>query len=146
MHVNIGCCGFYCACYVDVIVAIKIGVNTTLQRDLGGAKCVTFAHALGNVVKRQQIWRATQVEAERALGKPAELAFERAHVGVVDVAVVHPSDVVAHSGAAQFVGGKGNSPHFGPASAEQRNNFLFAEFIAKFNTAQYFAHWAVQLA
>ena len=105
MHVNVGCRGFYGTRYVDVIVAVKIGVNAALQRDLGGAKCVTFAHALGNVVERQQIWRAPQVEAERALGKPAELAFERAHVGVVDVAVVHPSDVVAHSGAAQFVGG-----------------------------------------
>ncbi len=51
-----------------------------------------LAAALGDVVERQQVRRAAQVERQRALGEPAEPALERADVGVVDVAVADVGD------------------------------------------------------
>ena len=55
--------------------------------------------------------RAAQVERERALGEGAEAALEGADVGVVDVAVAHEGDDVAHRRA-----GAGRRPPRPPAA------------------------------
>ena len=44
----------------------------------------------------EQVGRPPEVERERALGEGAEPALEGADVGVVDVAVGHEGDLVAH--------------------------------------------------
>ena len=46
-----------------------------------------------DVLEREQVGRAAQVERQGALGEAAEPALEGAHVGVVDVAVADVGDV-----------------------------------------------------
>ncbi len=64
--------------------------DTSVAPQLGG-----LADPPGDVVQGEQVGRAPQVERQRALGEAAELALERADVGVVDVAVADPGDRVA---------------------------------------------------
>ena len=96
MHVHFWNCVFYCTRDIDVVVAIEIGVNTALQGDFGGSHFPCLCGTLCNVVEREQIRGTTQVEAERAFRETTELALESAHVGVVDIAVVHPGDGVTN--------------------------------------------------
>ena len=72
---------------VDVVVAVEVGVDAALQAHLGGAAVHGLADAAGDLVEREEVRRAPQVERQRALREAAEPALERAHVGVVDVAV-----------------------------------------------------------
>ena len=139
MHMHFWNSVFHCTRDVDVIVAIEIGVDATLQSDFSCSHFPRLCCTLCNVVEREQIRGTTQVEAEWALRKTTELALESAHVGVVDIAVVHPGDGVANSALAQVVGKFSNGVHFAPASAEQRNNLLLIGQIAGFNAIKNFA-------
>ncbi|CAB5031382.1 unannotated protein [freshwater metagenome] len=138
MHMHFWNSVFHCTRDIDVVVAIEIGVNTTLQGDFCSAHFPSLCGTLCNVVEREQIRGATQVEAEWAFRKTTELALERAYVGVVDVAVVHPGDGVANSALAQVVGKFGNGVHFAPASAEQCNNLLLVGEVSGFNAIKNF--------
>ena len=122
VHVHVGHRVLHGAGDVDVVVAVEVGVDAALQRHLGGAHLPRLGGALGDVVERQQVRRAAQVQRQRPLREAAELALERAHVGVVDVAVVHPRDGVADRLVAQFVGQLGDRRHLGAAGPEQRDD------------------------
>ena len=139
MHMHFWNSVFHSTRDVDVIVAIEIGVDAALQGDLCCSHFPCLCRALRDVVECEQIRSATEVEAEWAFGKTTELALESAHVGVVDIAVVHPGDGVANSALAQVVGKFSNGVHFAPASAEQRNNLLLIGQIAGFNAIKNFA-------
>src|SRR5690606_483248 len=104
---------------VDVVVAVEVGVDTTLETHLGGPFGGGFAHPLGDVVEREQIRRTPQVERERTLGEPTEPAFEGAHVRVIDVAVVYERDNVADGFTSKFVGQRGHGGHLTAPGSEQ---------------------------
>ena len=129
MHVHIGNSRLHRLGDVDVIVAIKVGVNTALQCHLSGTKSSSFHCAVGNVIKSEQVRRTAKVERHRTFGESAELALVRTHVGVVDVAVVHPGNCVAHGFEAKFVGIVGDVADFWSTCTEQVDKFLFAKFL-----------------
>ena len=104
---------------VDVVVAVEVGVDAALEADLGGAQLGRLDDPAGDVVQREQVRAAPQVQRQRALGEAAEPALERADVRVVDVAVVDEGDDVAHGLPAQLVGHLGHGRHLGPR-AENR--------------------------
>ena len=123
---------------VQVVVAVEVGMDAALQAHLGGAERFGFGHAARDLVELEQVRRAAQVERQRALGEGAELALERAHVRVVDVAVRHPGDLVAHDALAQLVGDGGDRGDVGAAGAEQRDDLVLADFLAFEHAGEHF--------
>ena len=115
---------------MDVIVTIEIGVNAALQRHFGGAHVPRFFGALSNVFQREQVWRAAQIEREWAFRETTELALERAHIGVIDIAVVHPRDNITHCFKAQFVGYASNRSNLWASGSKQIHDFLFVDAMA----------------
>ena len=93
-------------------------------------------HPSGDLVELEQVGRAPQVERQRALGEGAEPALEGADVGVVDVAVGHPGDVVADRLAPQLVGQLGHGPHLGTAGREQGDDLVLADLLARATPAR----------
>ena len=142
VHVHLGHGLLHRTGDVDVVVAVEVRMDAALQRDLGGAHLPRFHRALGDVVEGEQVRRAAQVQRQRALGEAAELALERAHVGVVDVAVVHPRDGVAHGTVPQFVGHLGHGHHLGPTSTEQRDDLVEAHLVARQHAVEHLADLA----
>ena len=81
--------------HVEVVVAVEVGVDAALEAHLGRAKRLGLGDPSAHLVQVEQVRGAAQIERQRALRERAELAPERADVGVVDVAVDHEGDVVA---------------------------------------------------
>ena len=127
---------------VDVVVAVEAGVNAALQGHLGGAQLGGLDHPLLDVGQRQHVGRAPQVQRQGTLGETAELALERAHVRVVDVAVVHPGHDVAHGLAAQLVGDLAHGDHLGATGTKQRDDFVVADLLARHHTVEHLSHGA----
>ena len=75
-------------------------------------------------------------------GEGAELALEGAHVGVVDVAVGHVGDLVAHGVGAELVGHLGHGPDLGPPGPEQGDDLVLAHRLAERHPGQHLAHRA----
>ena len=142
MHMHVGHCVFYCARDIDVIVAVKIGVNTTLQSDLGCSQVPCLACAIGDVVEREQIRCASQVEREGTFREPAELALKCAHVGVVDIAVVHPRDGIAHNLFAQVVSNFCDSAHFFATSTKECDDLGFVDALSESDSLQDLGNWS----
>ena len=117
------------AAHVDVVVAVEVGVDAPLERDLGGAERLRLCGAGGDVLQREQVGLAAEVEGERALREAAEPALERAHVGVVDVAVVHPRHGLADGRDAERVGGGCDRRHLAAARGEQRDDLVLAGLL-----------------
>ena len=126
--------------HVDVVVAVEAGVDAALQAHLGGPELGGLDGAPGDVVEGEQVRRAPQVQRQRALGEAAEAALEGAHVGVVDVAVVHEGDGVAHHLATQLVGHLGHRRHLGTPGREQGDDLVDAHFLAHQHAGQHLAH------
>ena len=55
---------------IDVVVAVEVGVDTTLQAHLGGACLGGLDRAISDVFEFKQIGGAAEVERQRALRKP----------------------------------------------------------------------------
>ena len=55
--------------HVQVVVAVEAGVDAALEGDLGGPALVGLDHPPGHLVQAEQVGRAPQVEAGRALGE-----------------------------------------------------------------------------
>ena len=125
---------------MDVIVAIEIGVNAALQCHLGGAHVPRFFCPLSNVLQREQVWRAAQIKRKRTFRETTELALKSAHIGVIDIAVVHPRDNITHRIKAQFVGYAGNRSNLWASGGKQIHDFLFVDAVTKFDTAQNFGN------
>ena len=125
---------------VDVVVAVEVRVDAALQGDLGGPHVPALERPLGDVVERQQVRRAAQVERQRALREPAELALERAHVGVVDVPVRHPRQRLADQFGPHPIGGLGDGEHVGSASLEQRHDLVDARLVTGLDAGEHLGH------
>ena len=145
MHMHLWYCVFYCSSDIDVIVAVEIGVNTTLQSNFGCAQVPCLACAIGDVVEREQVRGASQVEREGTFGEPAELALKRAYVCVIDIAVVHPRDGVAHNLFAQVVSNFCNSAHFFAASTKECDDLGFVDALSESDSLKDLGNWAAQL-
>ena len=142
MHMHLWYCVFYRSGDIDVIVAVEIGVNTTLQSNFGCPQVPCLARAIGDVVEREQIRGAAQVEREWAFREPAKLALKCAHVGVVDVAVVHPRDGIAHNLFAQVVSHFCNSAHFFAASTKECDDLGFVDALSESDSLQDLSNWS----
>ncbi len=81
--------------HLEVVGAVEVWVDPTLKADLGGAGLLRFDDAAGDLADLEQVGAATKVQRQRPLGERAELALERADVGVVDVPVDHEGDHIA---------------------------------------------------
>ena len=136
MYVHLRHCRLHRARDVDVVVAVEVGVDAALQGDLGGAEVPRLLGASGDVVEREEVRGTAQVEAERTFGEPAELALERAHVGVVDVAVVDPRDRVTDRLSAEFIGECGDRPDFRSACGKQRHDLVLIHTVTEFHSSQ----------
>jgi hypothetical protein len=90
-----------------------------------------LAHPLADLVQRQQVGVAAQVERERTLGEGAEPALEGADVGVVDVAVDDEGDVVADEVAAHAVRELDDGVEVGAAGVKERGQLLAVELVAR---------------
>ena len=125
---------------VDVVVAVEVGVDAALEAHLGGAQGRCFPGAFGDLVERPQVRGAPQVERQRAFAEPAEPALEGAHVGVVDVAVVHVGDDVAHHRTPQLVGHLGHGVDLGAPCAEQGDDLVEPDLLAEHHPVEDLAH------
>ena len=103
-------------------------------------------HPLLDVLEREQVGRAAQVERQRPLGEAAEPALEGADVRVVDVAVADVGDGVADDGPAQLVGHLGDGGHLGTPGREQRGDLVLADLLAEQHAFEHLAHRAVPAA
>ena len=109
--------------HVDIEVAGEIGMDPSLEGDLGGAPRPGLAGIADYLLDTHQIGLATQVEALRPLGEGAEPAFEVAEVGVVDVSVDDIGDRVTHGTLPQPVGHESDCIDLVAASPEQSLDF-----------------------
>ena len=105
-------------------------MDAALQAHLGRAASRRLHGALGDVVEGEQVRRPPQVERQRPLAEAAERAPERAHVGVVDVAVDDVGDRVADGLAAQVVGHLGHRGDLGTAGPEQGDDLRLPDLLA----------------
>src|SRR6185436_11729309 len=83
-------------------------VNAALHADFRSAARPRLADAPGDLAHFEVVGPAAQILAHLALGEGAELALERADVGVVDVAGHDIADDVAVDVAPQLVGSAAN--------------------------------------
>ena len=127
---------------VDVVIAVEAWVDTALQGDLSGAQLPRLGSALGNVIERQQIRRAAQVQRQRPLREAAELALKRAHVGVVDIAIMNPRDCIAHGFATKLVGQLCDSNNLGTTSPKQRDDLVEPNLLSGAHALQHLANRA----
>ena len=100
-------------------------------------------HAALDVLEREQVGRAPQVQRQRALREAAEPALERADVRVVDVAVADAGDGVADDGAPQLVGHLGDGRDLGAAGGEQGDDLVLADLLAEQHAVEHLADRAV---
>ena len=128
--------------HVEVVLAVELGVDPPLQADLGGPQRFGLADPLGDLVQGQEIGGAAQVEGQRPFGEGAEPALEGTDVGVVDVAVDHVGDLVAHRVDAELVGHFGHRPHFGPPCSEQGDDGVLVDLLAQGHPGQHLTHGA----
>jgi len=84
-----------CLQHIEVVGAVEVRVDPTLQADLGGAGLLRLDDTAGDLADLEHVGAATKVQRQRPFGERAELALERADVGVVDVPVDHEGDHVA---------------------------------------------------
>jgi hypothetical protein len=78
--------GAHRATYLHIGVAGETRVDAALHTHFGRTALPGLSRAPGNLVQRQIVRAAAQVLAHLAFGEGAELAFERADIGVIDVA------------------------------------------------------------
>jgi len=86
MNVHAGNGGAYCATYLHISIAGEARVDAALHAHFGRAALPGFARAVGDLVQREIVGAPAQVLAHLAFRERAELTFERADIGVVDVA------------------------------------------------------------
>ena len=122
---------------VEVVVAVEVGMDAALQAHLGGAELSGLADPVGDLVVGEQVGLAAQVQRQRALGESAERALERAHVGVVDVAVAHEGDVVADDLLTQPVGELRDRHDLRPPCLEQRDELVDSRLLAELDAGQH---------
>ncbi len=115
VHVDVGCDALHEPDHVEVVVAVEVGVDPTLEADLGGTAVDRLLHPGTQLVGAEEVRVAPEVQRQRALREGAEPALERADVGVVDVAVPHEGDGVADDVAPELVGDLGDALHVGAA-------------------------------
>ena len=96
-------------------------MDAALEGDLGGPALVGLDHPPGHLVQAEQVGRAAEVHAGRALGETT--AAEGADVGVVDVAVADEGDHVPDGLASQLVD-LGHRPHLRPPGREQGDQLV----------------------
>ena len=142
VHVNVGSGFLHCPTHVDVVVTVEVGMDAALQRDLCGTQVPRLAYALGNVLEREQVGLAPEVERHRTLREAAELALERADIRVVDVPVVHPGNGVPHHLGTQLICVLRNGCHFVAPGAEQGGEFVHTGFLAHAHAVKHFRHRA----
>ena len=131
---------------VDVELAVEGRVDAALQAHLGRAESHRLHGALGDVVEGEQVRRPPQVERQRPLAEAAERAPERAHVGVVDVAVDDVGDRVADGLAAQVVGHLGHRGDLGTAGPEQGDDLRLPDLLAGPDPVEHLADRPPRLA
>ena len=130
VHVDVGRRLLHGSGDVEVVLAVEVGVDASLQAHLGRAHVPRLTDATGDLLEGQEVRLASEVEGEWTFRESAELALERAHVRVVDVAVRHPGDVVAHGLAAQLVGQRRHGEDLGAAGREQGGDLVLAHLLA----------------
>ena len=129
---------------VQVVLAVELGMDATLQADLGGSSPGGFDHPLDDLLQGEQIGLAPEVERERAFGEAAEPAPVGADVGVVDVPVPDEGHHVAHRGPAQTVGRLAHRGDLQAPGTEEGEQLLFSRFLAQGDTIEDFADGAVR--
>src|SRR4029077_2615904 len=85
----------HCAADVDVGGAGEVGMDPALHADFGCTALPRFTCARRDFLERQIVWPSAQVLAHLAFRESAELAFERADIGVIYVARYDVRDDVA---------------------------------------------------
>ncbi|CAB4885028.1 unannotated protein [freshwater metagenome] len=144
VHVNVRRRFLHGPADVDVVVAVEIGVDAPLERHLGGPEVPRLPHTLGDILKREQIGLAAEIERHRPLGEAAELALERADVRVVDVPVVNPRDRVSDHLATQLVRELRDCHHLRPASTEQGREFLDTGLLSGAHSGEHLGNNTLQ--
>ena len=107
-------------------------MDAALHADFGGSPVPGLGDAAADLVEVEVVGPAAQVLGEPALGEGAELAFEVADIGVVDVAVHHIGDNVAREPRADPVGRLGDGVEVIVAGLEQPHDSGFVEPRARF--------------
>ena len=102
--------------HIDVVVAVEVGMDTALQTHLGSACLGGLDRAICDVLEFEQIRGATEVQRQRTLGEAAKAALERAHIGVVDVAVGDPGDNITDDLLAQLIRDLGDGGNLAAAA------------------------------
>ena len=126
--------------HVEVVLAVEVGVDAALETHLGGAALDRFDDPPLDLVAVEEIRVAAEVQRQRTLREGAELALERADVRVVDVAIAHERDRVAHGLAPQLIGDRARPrATSGPRALEQRDDLVDADFFAREHTVEHVA-------
>ncbi len=128
--------------HVEVVVTVEVRVDAALEADLGGTLRLALGDAARDLIELEQVGGAAQVEREGSLGEGTEAALERADVRVVDIAVAHVGDAVAHRPAAQVVGDLGHGAHLRAAGGEERDDLCLAHVLAERDAGEDFGHRA----
>ena len=130
VNVHVGHSALHRTRHVDVVVAVEVRVDAALQGHFCGTEGSGLHGTVRDVVERQQVGGAAQVERHRPLREPAEAALVGAHVRVVDVAVVDPRDGVSHCVKAELVGVVGDEADLRAPGAEQVHDLVVADLLA----------------
>ena len=107
-------------------------VDAPLQADLRGPPGPGFLHPPGDFFPGKIVGPASKVLRQFALGKGAELAFEIAHVGVIDIPVDHVAHRSSGVGVPQPVGALAHGGEVIAAGLKQGDDGAFAERLPGF--------------
>jgi len=113
-----------------VEVTSELGMDPTLECDLGSTPIPGLLRQPDDAFERDQIGLFPQVETARAFGEGAEPAAEIALVGVVDVAIDDVCHRVTDPSAPKLIGSPGDRFHLLSASTEEQLNFCFSGSFA----------------
>src|ERR1035437_1670740 len=128
--------------HLEVEITVEFRVDTSLKTDFSGAAIFGLANPIGDFAELQQIGVASQVEGQRALGERAELAFEGAYVGVVDVAIEDERHFVADDLGPKRVSYGGDGTDLRTTGTEERHDLVLVHLLAGLHGCQHFANRA----
>ncbi len=115
-------------------------MDAALQADLRRAAGGRLGDPRADLVEREVVAGTAQAARAAPLGEGAEAAGVRADVGVVDVAVDHEGDRVAHRPRAQRIGGAHHGVEVRAVGVEQRLQLLLGQAVAARRTRQGLEH------
>ncbi|CAB4557986.1 unannotated protein [freshwater metagenome] len=142
MKVHLGYSLLHGCTDINVVIAIKAGVNSTHQTDFSRSYFMGLSNTLLHVFQGEQIGGSSQVQAQRPFRESAKFALKGAHICVVDISVLDIGDSVSDRSPAKLVSYLCHGNHLGSSCRKKRQYLFLFNLLAEQHALKHFVHGA----